>query len=87
MTDTPSPLNIVDPDALTRLFEADPTSVSDAELVVLVTELRRRRNAFLAEEAAKSLAPKAKRTPPGVVPSSVAAVLDKPVSEIDLNDI
>lgn len=84
---TDSPLLATDADALTRLFEADPTTITDAELTTLIVELRRRRNAFLSEEAAKSLAPKKARTKSDPIPASVAAALDKPVSELDLEDL
>lgn len=82
-----SPLDAVSPDALTALFEADPTTLDDSALTSLIRELRRRRDVFAADEAAKSLAPKAKRTPTATVPAPLAAALDKPVGELDLDDL
>lgn len=81
-----SPLAAASPDALTALFEADPLTITDAQLTVLVTELRRRRNAFLSEEAAKSLKPKAKRVAVDVN-ATTPATLDKPTGEVSLDDL
>ncbi len=52
MTDS-SPLLTASPEALTALFEADPLTLSDDAIMALILELRRRRNAFTAEEAAQ----------------------------------
>lgn len=82
-----SPLLSTDPDSLTRLFEADPMSLSDADILTAITELRRRRNAFASEEASKSLKPKATRTKAESVSAPKAAALDKPVGEISLADL
>lgn len=88
MTDAPaSPLLAVDPDALSILFEADPLTLSDAQLTALVTELRRRRNEFTAQEAAKALKPKATRTKAQPQSPAAAAALDKPVTELSLDDL
>lgn len=84
---TTSPLDATDPNALQALFEADPTTLSDASLTSLIRELRRRRDIFAADEAAKSLAPKAKRATASPVAAPLAAALDKPVGELDLDDL
>lgn len=83
----PSPLLAVDPDALSILFESDPLTLSDAQLTALVTELRRRRNEFAAQEAAKALKPKATRTRAQPQSPASAAALDKPVTELSLDDL
>lgn len=87
MPEPASPLLSTDPDSLTRLFEADPLTLSDADILTAITELRRRRSAFASEEAAKSLKPKATRTKASPQPASTAAALDKPVGEIGLDDL
>lgn len=85
---TTSPLDATDPNALQALFEADPTTVSDKKLErVMIPELRRRRDIFAADEAAKSLAPKRTRATPAPTPAPLAAALDKPVGELDLDDL
>lgn len=82
-----SPLDAVSPDALTALFEADPTTLDDGTLTSLIRELRRRRDVFAADEAAKSLAPKKTRAPVSAPSAPLAAALDKPVGELDLDDL
>lgn len=84
MPEATGPLAEVDPDAITQAFAADPMTLTDAQLDVVVTELRRRRSAFLAQEAAKSLnrKTKAKAEPPPTVDAEKAAALDKPLSEL-----
>ena len=74
-------------DAVAKLFDADPTTISDADLTTLIAELRRRRNIFAADEAAASL--KAKKTKPDAVPTTpeLAALRDKPAGEISLGDL
>lgn len=74
-------------DSIALLFEADPTSLSDADLLTLIHELRRRRNVFLSEEAAASLKAKKTRATPEPSTPARAAALDKPASEIDLEDL
>lgn len=81
---TNSPLLSTDPDALNRIFSTNPLDLTDDEILRGVVELRRRRNVFASEEAAKSLAPKKARTKPE--PATSSAPL-KPVSEIDLDDL
>ncbi len=89
MTDTPSPLLDTNPDFLAHIFapSTDPTTLDDASIARMVTEVRRRRSEFAAKEAAEQAAGKAKRAKSGVVPASVAAALDRPVSEIGLADL
>ena len=91
MTEAPnadSPLLSVNNDALTALFEADPLTLTDADLMRLVSELRRRRSVFASEEAAKALAGKKTR---GVkadpATPTTALTSDKPTSELSLDDI
>lgn len=78
-----SPLTSASPDSLTVLFDSDPMTLTDSQILAAVTELRRRRNVFASEEAAKALAPK--RTRAKAEPTS--APLDKPTSEIGLEDL
>lgn len=82
-----SPLHTADPAALTTLFEADPATLSDAQFTTLILEIRRRRNAFTAEEAAKASKAKPTRTKP--LPSTTEAALaaDKPAGEVNLEDL
>lgn len=87
MTVEPSPLLASSPDTLTALFEADPTTLTDASLTTLVRELRRRRDAFAAQEAADASKGKGSRTKPGTIPAAVAAALDKPVGEVSIDDL
>ncbi len=87
MSGEPSPLSTVTPDALTALFTADPLTLSDADLMGLVQELRRRRNEFTASEAAKSLKPKAAKTKPDPASAPTAAAMDKPTKEFGLDDL
>lgn len=84
MTDI-SPLAAVNPDSLTALFAADPLTLTDDSKRSMIIELRRRRSAFLAEEAAKSLKPKRERAAP-IKPSADSA-LGKPIGELDLDDL
>ena len=83
MTD-PSPLLSASPDSISALFEADPVSLSDADLSSLISELRRRRNVFTAEEAAQ--ASKGKKAKPPASPTTPLAA-DKPTGELDLEDL
>lgn len=87
MSEPASPLSIPSPDALTALFEADPLTLTDSDISSLIIELRRRRNAFLADEAAKSLAPKKTRAKAETQSAPSAAAMDKPISEISLDDL
>ncbi len=85
---TDSPLLQADADSLTVLFESDPLTLTDAQTLTAITELRRRRNVFASEEAAKALAPKKTRTKAQpAANASQAAQLDKPIGEVSLDDL
>lgn len=86
MTDA-SPLSEVDPDTLRLIFESDPLTLTDAQLEGLIAELRRRRNAFTAEEAAKAAKGKSARVKSPAIPAQSAVTLDKPTAEVDLDDL
>lgn len=83
----PSPLTASSPDTLTALFDADPTTLTDATLTILVRELRRRRDSFTAQEAADASKGKSRASRPGTIPAAVAAALDKPVGEVSIDDL
>lgn len=94
MTDTPSPLATPSPDSLASIFDADPRPQTAEELAAFdravregIVELQRRRNVFAAEEAAKSLAPKKTRSKAEAQPAAKAAALDKPTTEVTLDDL
>jgi len=84
---TASPLLSTSENALSLLFESDPLTLTDAQLDSMILGLRRRRNAFFAEEAAKSLKPKSTRAKAGTVDAATSALLDKPASELSLDDL
>jgi hypothetical protein len=84
---TTSPLSTPSPDALALIFEGDPLERTEAEVLLAIQELHRRRNAFTSDEAAKSLKPKATRTKAEKQEPQEAAKLDKPPTEISLDDI
>lgn len=88
MTNLPSPLAEASPDSLTLLFEHDPLTLSDAQIMTGITELRRRRSEFASAEAAKALAPRKTRTA-STTPSSASdsVTLDKPTADIALDDL
>ena len=77
----------VDPASIVRAFEADPMTLSDAQLDALVIELRRRRSAFLAAEAVKQMNRKPRAKAPPASPAPDAALKDKPISEITAEEI
>ena len=74
-------------DTIALLFDTDPSNLPDGDILTLVRELRRRRSVFRAEEAAKLLAPKKERAVKVARTPSDAAKMDKPLSEIDLDDL
>jgi len=84
---TDTPLTSTDPASLDLLFSSDPTTLSDREIERLVLELRRRRSEFLSSEATKALAPKKTRAKAEPQSAASAAALDKPLSEISLDDL
>ncbi len=86
MTDT-SPLLTASPEALTALFEADPLTLSDDAIMSLILELRRRRNASAADEAAASLKPKSTRAKAPSLTPAEALKADTPIGEISLDDL
>lgn len=86
MSEAPSPLAAADPDSLTALFANDPLTHTQAELLDLCAELRRRRSVFASEEAVKALKPKAAKVKRGSEPAD-AAKLDKPAGELSLDDL
>lgn len=83
----PSPLSTTDPDSLTILFDSDPLELSEKQIMSGILELRRRRNAHLSEEAAKALAPKRTRAKADPQSAASAAKLDKPITEVSLDDL
>lgn len=83
----PSPLAQADPNSLDLIFGPDPTTLSQADYLRLVHELRRRRTEFKAQEAlAANKVPKA-RSKAQPVDQATAAVMDKPTTEITLDDL
>lgn len=85
MTTAAGPLAEVDPDALSAVFAADPLSLTDPQVENLVTELRRRRNAYLSKEAAKASEPKAKRAKSATLSAEEAVKQDLPPDEFILD--
>lgn len=100
MTDQP-PILDVEPDSITALFDRDPALFLDPngqlsldgskELDRLIAEFRRRADVNAAELAAAEAAPKTAsgraRKPNALVDAAVAAIADKPVSELTLDDL
>jgi len=82
-----TPLASADPDSLTAIFTSDPLTLTDDQLHRAIIELRRRRNAFLSEEAAKAAAGKAKRPKAQASSAEKAALIDKPPAELSLDDL
>lgn len=87
-----SPIAAVDLDSVTALFLADPTTVPRVDRVRLVTELRRRADVAAAERAAAEADGAAGKRKPrtqrgGLIDAALAAVNDKPVSELTLDDL
>jgi hypothetical protein len=76
MPDPDGPLAMVDPEAITLAFASDPMTLTDGQLDTLVTELRRRRSAFLAAEATKALTKKPRAKPGPAEPAERAAATD-----------
>lgn len=78
-----SPLTSASPNSLTVIFESDPMTLTDSQILAGINELRRRRNVFASEEAAKALAPKRAKAKS----EATSTPLDKPTSEISLDDL
>ncbi len=68
MDSAPAPfVSEVTPQALQELFGRDPEKLSKQDLQVIVTELRKQRVKFEADEAIKALKPKKKDATPDPV--------------------
>lgn len=80
-----TPLAAADPDSLTAYFAGDMVDKPEADIVALVSEVRRRRSVWASEEAVKAMNEKKKR--PKATDPATAALLDKPTSELSLDDI
>lgn len=50
----------VDPQALQELYSRDPEKLSEQDITVIVSDLRKQRAAFATDEQAKAMKPKAK---------------------------
>jgi hypothetical protein len=82
-----SPLATVDPTSLDTLFLSDPMTLTDADILRTIGELRRRRSVFASEEAAASLKAKKAKTRAAPTTDEAAATNDKPASELSLDDL
>ncbi len=83
-----TPLAAVDPDSITALFDADSASLSDDAFKRLIVEYRRRADVHKAEAAAEAARPKgARRGKPSITDAALAALVDKPVSELSAADL
>lgn len=85
---------ILDPNSPSALFDhdwgkADPTNPETrTRLSALITQLRARAATHAAELAAKASEPKAKRAKaPTLASADDAALADKPISELTLDDL
>lgn len=79
-----SPLATVD---IESIFAANPRELIPADHIRLVTELRARRSAFASDEAAKAAAGKKGRAKAEPISAPEAAKLDKPNSQLTLDDL
>lgn len=82
-----SPLAEASPDSLSVIFSTDPLVLTDSQLHTAIIELRRRRNAFLSEEAAKQAKGKVARVKPLPQTSAASSNSDKPPAELSLDDL
>lgn len=90
-----SPLLSTNPESITALFERDPAPggpVSDADIQRMIVELRRRADINASEKAAAEAAPKTakggrRRASNPLVDAAIAAIADKPISELSLGDL
>lgn len=93
MTDTAaSPLADVNPNSLTELFAVDPSTVAPVVFEKLILEFRRRADERAAEAARIEAEGEAKKRKPKtekgrIVDVALAAIADKPVSELQLGDL
>lgn len=85
MADPAGPLAEVDENSLSLVFASDPLTLTDPQVETLVTELRRRRNAYLSKEAAKASEPKAKRAKSATLSAEEAVKQDLPPDEFTLD--
>ena len=74
-------------DPIASVFTADPLELSNSDITTLILELRRRADAFAADEAAKQSAPKATRARAEPKTAAEAAASDKPITETTLDDL
>lgn len=87
MTDTQSPLLTSSPSSIDDLFTADPITLTASDRLRLINELRRRRSLHLSDEAAKAAKGKKAVTKSEPKPAAISAALDKPASELSLDDL
>jgi len=91
MSDAPqSPLADTDPDSITALFDRDPTLLEKVDLDRLISEMRRRADRYKAEAAADAAKPKQAKSRGSrgqLVDAAMAAVADKPIEELSLDDL
>lgn len=92
MSEPTSPLEAVDPNSLTLLFRADPAVLPDAKFDALIAEFRRRADVAASEAARIAAEGEAKKRKPRsdkgkIVDAAIAALADKPVSELSLDDL
>lgn len=76
-----SPLAIIDPSELDRLFSKPPLELTDEELTTMVNHYRAQRSKWVAEEAA----PKVPRRPKAGTPE--AATVKAELSKLTLEDL
>lgn len=103
MTDTPptTPLLDVEPNSITMLFDSDPaiftapdgtpTPDGAVQLDRIIAEFRRRADTQAAALAAEAAAPKTasgrKRKADPLIDAAMAAIADKPIEELSLDDL
>lgn len=90
MTDAPL-LSNVDPNSITAIVDNDPYLLGAPDLDRLIAELRRRADVNASEAAAAEAAPKTtagrRRKANPLIDAAMAALADKPVSELSLDDL
>ena len=86
-----NPIEIADPATLVALFDADPSTIPQADLDSLIREYRNRADANRAEVARQAAAPKTPRKvgKAGTNPATIAsaATADKPIADLQLGDL
>lgn len=91
MSEENSPLEEVDSNSVTLLFDRDSSVVPDVDLDVMIDELRRRANVEAARLAAEAAEPKARPKKKGskgeLVDLALASLADKPTDELSLDDL